>query len=177
MSETQADETAPEPAVDTELPATLVTIEDVVTQARRAMEAVQDFMIQRARRFDLNTTDFVALIRIAAPDQTTGGQLARAMGLRSSSMTALADRLEQAGLIRRVPHPTDRRSAVLEATPRGHALAMRAIGPVAFDVATATQAFEHDQLAAIHDFLTGLSEVFEHRARRVGAAPAPDAQS
>ena len=69
-----------------------MTIEDVVTQARRAMEAVQDFMIQRARRFDLNTTDFVALIRIAAPDQTTGGQLARAMGLRSSSMTAPSKR-------------------------------------------------------------------------------------
>jgi DNA-binding MarR family transcriptional regulator len=52
-----------------------------------------------------------------------GPQIARVLGERFgvplSTMTGLVDRMEQKGLVRRVPHRRDRRSIELEATPAG----------------------------------------------------------
>lgn len=47
----------------------------------------------------------------------TPGELARTIGVSSASMTALLDRLEKAGSVTRVNHPTDRRSIYIRATP------------------------------------------------------------
>ena len=42
------------------------------------------------------------------------GELQRAMGLSSSAFTGAVDRMEEAGLVRRVPAPSDRRSSLVE---------------------------------------------------------------
>ncbi|GAA0386278.1 MarR family winged helix-turn-helix transcriptional regulator [Streptomyces luteireticuli] len=43
-------------------------------------------------------------------------------GLDPSTVTRMVQRLEQAGLVRRQPDPTDRRAVVVEATEQGQAL-------------------------------------------------------
>ncbi|WP_430331898.1 MarR family winged helix-turn-helix transcriptional regulator [Rhodococcus sp. ACT016] len=43
-----------------------------------------------------------------------------------TSVTNAVDRLEAAGLVRRVPHPTDRRATLVEITDEGRDLAVRA---------------------------------------------------
>ena len=43
-----------------------------------------------------------------------------------TSVTNAVDRLENADLVRRVPHPSDRRATLIEITDSGRALAMRA---------------------------------------------------
>lgn len=45
--------------------------------------------------------------------------LGRELGVSLSAMTQIADRLERARLVRRVPDPDDRRVKCLELTPRG----------------------------------------------------------
>ncbi|MCX7428194.1 MAG: MarR family transcriptional regulator [Planctomycetia bacterium] len=45
--------------------------------------------------------------------------LGRELGVSLSAMTQIADRLELARLVRRIPDPTDRRVKCLELTPRG----------------------------------------------------------
>lgn len=45
--------------------------------------------------------------------------LASLVGVSRPTLTSLVDGLEQAGLLRRVPVPTDRRGVDLEATPEG----------------------------------------------------------
>jgi hypothetical protein len=43
------------------------------------------------------------------------------------TLTSLVDRLEAQGLIKRTPHPTDRRSTVAQITPTGRSLVQKAI--------------------------------------------------
>jgi DNA-binding MarR family transcriptional regulator len=53
-------------------------------------------------------------------------ELADALEIDPPNATALVDELERPGLVRRKPHPTDRRAKIVEATSRGKALARRA---------------------------------------------------
>ena len=41
------------------------------------------------------------------------------LGVTRRNVTALVDALEDEGLVRRMPHPTDRRATIIELTPRG----------------------------------------------------------
>jgi DNA-binding MarR family transcriptional regulator len=41
------------------------------------------------------------------------------LGVTRRNVTALVDALEEEGLVRRKPHPTDRRATVIEMTDRG----------------------------------------------------------
>lgn len=43
------------------------------------------------------------------------------LGVTARSVTALVDALEAEGLVRRVPHPTDRRATIVELTSEGQA--------------------------------------------------------
>jgi DNA-binding MarR family transcriptional regulator len=53
-------------------------------------------------------------------------ELADALGIDPPNATVVVDDLERQGLVRRGPHPTDRRAKVVEATRRGKELAQRA---------------------------------------------------
>jgi MarR family transcriptional regulator for hemolysin len=52
-------------------------------------------------------------------------QLARAVGIEGPTLTRHLDQLEAAGLVRRVPHPDDRRAVRVEPTEAGLALHAR----------------------------------------------------
>ncbi|MGH3248966.1 MAG: MarR family winged helix-turn-helix transcriptional regulator [Trebonia sp.] len=54
-------------------------------------------------------------------------QLGRQLQIHQTSITSLVDKLEAQGLIRRTPHPTDRRSTIAQMTPSGRALLEKAI--------------------------------------------------
>ena len=41
------------------------------------------------------------------------------LGVTRRNVTSLVDALEDEGLVRRMPHPTDRRAIIIELTPRG----------------------------------------------------------
>jgi DNA-binding MarR family transcriptional regulator len=41
------------------------------------------------------------------------------LGVTRRNVTALVDALENEGLVRRMPHPTDRRATIIELTPQG----------------------------------------------------------
>ena len=53
-------------------------------------------------------------------------ELAEALGIDRPNATTLVDGLEEQGLVRRRPHPTDRRAKLVEATRKGRTLARRA---------------------------------------------------
>jgi DNA-binding MarR family transcriptional regulator len=65
--------------------------------------------------------DLVALLSASGP--TSVKILVADLQMPRSTMTAIVDRLEERGLVLRHPNPADRRSVVLEATPKaGEAL-------------------------------------------------------
>ena len=55
--------------------------------------------------------------------------LADSLGLSARNMTAVADSLENEGMLRRVAHPTDRRATMLELTDDGLAAADKSLVP------------------------------------------------
>jgi len=61
----------------------------------------------------------VALRRAGPPFRQTPTELFNSLLLSSGAMTNRIDRLEQAGLVKRVPDPADRRGVLVQLTPKG----------------------------------------------------------
>lgn len=66
-----------------------------------------------ASEYGLNITDFLALGAIVDSDGLTPGDLATELGLTTGSITALLDRLERVGYVRRERSETDRRKVLI----------------------------------------------------------------
>lgn len=49
-------------------------------------------------------------------------ELAKRTSLEKSTLTAMLDRLEKSGHLRRAPSPTDRRKTIIASTPKNEAL-------------------------------------------------------
>jgi DNA-binding MarR family transcriptional regulator len=65
------------------------------------------------KRLGLNTTDFEGLDLIFYRDAATPSELSKYTGLSSGSTTAMIDRLEKSGLVRRTANPDDRRGTLV----------------------------------------------------------------
>jgi DNA-binding MarR family transcriptional regulator len=81
-------------------------------------------------RHGLNRPEFdvlATLRRSGAPHRLSAGELASSMLLSPAATTNRVDRLEAAGLVRRLADPADRRSVVVGLTPRGRALVEEAV--------------------------------------------------
>jgi MarR family transcriptional regulator, organic hydroperoxide resistance regulator len=71
-----------------------------------------------AEQLDLTASQVVALRELTEP--ITARELAARMMCEPSNVTFVLDRLEEHGLIRRNPHPTDRRAKLIILTGKGH---------------------------------------------------------
>jgi DNA-binding MarR family transcriptional regulator len=60
-----------------------------------------------------------ALRRIGSPYRLSAGDLARWVLLSTGGLTNRIDRMQEAGLVRRLPDPTDRRGVLIELTDGG----------------------------------------------------------
>jgi DNA-binding MarR family transcriptional regulator len=83
-------------------------------------------------------------------------------------MTNRLDRLEQAGLIRRLPDPGDRRRVAVERTDRGHETWRGAVGVQAQKEALFAAALNDREKAQLNGLLRLLMIEFE---RREGSRP------
>src|SRR5262245_3482377 len=70
-----------------------------------------------ADRLGLHVTDHKCADLMARNGSMTAGALANLTGLTTGAITGVVDRLEGAGLARRVPDPGDRRRVVIEMVP------------------------------------------------------------
>ncbi|MEW2045180.1 MarR family transcriptional regulator [Streptomyces sp. NPDC005476] len=80
------------------------------------------------RECGISHTMLEVLIRLCRRpgEKVSQRQLADDLTLTSSGTTRLIDRMEEAGLVRRVPSPEDRRVALVEPTTEGSATFVRA---------------------------------------------------
>jgi DNA-binding MarR family transcriptional regulator len=92
-------------------------------------------------------------LRRAEPDyRSTPGKLSEHLGISSGAMTNRLDRLEEVGLVRRLPDPHDRRSVVVELTDAGLERWQKATGRQAeleADIASTLGPAEKKQLDAL----------------------------
>jgi DNA-binding MarR family transcriptional regulator len=107
---------------------------------------------RRLREFGLRVRSYAVLSMATDDQRPTQRQLAEFLRLDPSQIVSLVDELETAGLVRREPDPSDRRSKVIVATPEGERVHTRAsvAAREAADVALgALDADEREQLRAL----------------------------
>jgi DNA-binding MarR family transcriptional regulator len=126
-----------------------------------------------ATEHGLGRTDVRALVAIMDAARSgralTAGGLGAAVDLSSASVTALVDRLERVGHVRRTRDPGDRRRVVLEASDTAMAAGREHFGTLQQDMVGAMADFDEAELAAVQRFLTAMVEVIERHARAGGA--------
>ncbi|MGY1837037.1 MarR family winged helix-turn-helix transcriptional regulator [Blastococcus sp. SYSU DS0510] len=117
----------------------------------------------------LGRTDVRALVAVMDAarrgEALTAGRLGSAVGLSSASVTALVDRLERAGHLRRVRDGADRRRVTLEMSAGSMAAGAEFFGGLQRDLLAAMEGFSDDELTVVRRFLLGMTEVIETHAR------------
>jgi DNA-binding MarR family transcriptional regulator len=92
-------------------------------------------------------------IRRLARQPMSMGELAAALGIDPPNATVVVDDLEALGIVRRRPHPTDRRAKLVEATRKGKEMARRA-DEILGTPPLALSALSADDLEALRRILT-----------------------
>lgn len=90
-------------------------IESTLRLSRRTGAQTALFSQAVADRLGLASSDLECLDVLETEGRLTVGRLAELLGLTTGSTTRMIDRLEQAGYVRRIPDPADRRRVQVEA--------------------------------------------------------------
>src|ERR1700730_17705814 len=99
---------------------------EVLLAMRRNGSIMQLLGQMSAERIGINVTDLNCLNIVALTGPMTAGELARATGLTTASITGVLDRLEDGGFVRRERDPKDRRRVIVTLNPGP---GLREIGP------------------------------------------------
>lgn len=92
---------------------------------------MSDLVLDHSRRREVSDALGISFsraraVRRLARKPMSMGELAAALAIDPPNATVVVDDLESAGLVRRRPHPTDRRAKLVEVTRKGKAMARRA---------------------------------------------------
>jgi DNA-binding MarR family transcriptional regulator len=142
-----------------------------VDPLRRLVDQTAAFAHAYLRWIDEQASDGLTLPRLRlverlhckGPDKM--GILADELGLSPRNMTVLVDGLEDEGLVKRVPHSTDRRATVIEATQEGMAAAEVLLEPHFGAMSCLFTDLSDEQRAQFSEILATLRAGMKARAR------------
>ena len=122
-----------------------------------------------AGRHRLHPTDLHALLAImradSAGDPLTPGVLSARLGLSTGATTALVDRLERAGHVRRGRESADRRRITLQQSGDAAGIGAAFFGPLGSRMDALLADFDDAELDAVARFLVAMTDLVpEHRA-------------
>jgi len=129
-----------------------------------------------AERHHLHPTDLHALLAVMHADRAgaplTPGRLGQELGLSSGATTALVDRLERVGHVRRERDDRDRRKVTLRYGEAAAAVATAFFGPLGERMDEVLATYTPAELAAARRFLTDTVAMVRthHEALRSGGA-------
>src|SRR5216684_8392462 len=137
---------------------------------RKTGSLMQLMNMAAADRIGINATDLNCLNILSFSGQMTAGELARATGLTTASITGVIDRLEEAGYVSRERDPSDRRRVVVTLALDQ---AMRNVAsvflPVLRDWREMAARYYDDELRLIVDFYGRMEQVFRNHLVRLRA--------
>src|SRR5688572_13404608 len=135
-------------------------IDSVLRSLRRVNLQGSLFGQTVAVRFGLSESDVEALEVLLDSGAATAGRLSDLMGLTTGAVTRVIDRLEQAGYVRRIPDPADRRRVIVELIPDRTAAVEATMARVGDTSAREIGGHYSDaELAVINDFLTRMEAI------------------
>ncbi|HKI23490.1 MAG TPA: MarR family transcriptional regulator [Gaiellaceae bacterium] len=139
-------------------------IEAAVQRMQHIVKAIRGRMDETLAEFNLSYGEWGMLAHLTwggSPYRSSPGRLAQKEGLSSGAMTNRLDRLEQAGLIQRLPDPDDRRALLVELTEKGHQLWLDALGAQASKEAAVAAALSRKELRELNALLRKVLLEFE----------------
>lgn len=121
-----------------------------------------------AERIGINATDLNCLNIVALTGPMTAGELARATGLTTASITGVLDRLEEGGFVRRERDPKDRRRVIVTLNPGP---GLREIGPTFGPLVRAWReaaaGYSDEDLRLLLDFQLKLEQIVRDQLARL----------
>lgn len=126
-----------------------------------------------AKHFDLHPTDLEVLDLILLRESVSAGELIKATGLTSGSVTALLDRLEAKSLVIRERDESDRRRAIVRLNRAATATIEAAYEPRQKAMFDLWSQFDEQELQTITDFLTRSLDLLITITEQIGSVPKP----
>jgi DNA-binding MarR family transcriptional regulator len=120
-----------------------------------------------ADHLGMNRTDMRCIDLIDQTGGMTAGELARAAGLTTGAVTAVIDRLERAGMARRVADPSDRRRVRIEVTPKLWELTGPLMAPFIDESSAILDDYSTEELERFAEFLRRVIEVQAKYTQRI----------
>jgi DNA-binding MarR family transcriptional regulator len=119
----------------------------------------------------VNRTDLRCLDLLDLRGRQTAGDLAAETGLSTGAITAMLDRLERAGYVRRIRDEADRRRVLVEMTELARERALVVYEPFAAATGPIFERFSDAELVALSDFLRLGTEFYDVQTARVEKLP------
>jgi DNA-binding MarR family transcriptional regulator len=142
-------------------------VEEFSTAIRAYQTSNDNWDQAMSDHYGINRTDARCIDLIDQAGGMTAGELARAAGLTTGAVTAVIDRLERAGLARRVRDENDRRRVRIEATPKVWEMVEPLMGPYLRDAGAILDDYSDEEIARFAEFLRRVVEVQGEHLERV----------
>lgn len=127
-----------------------------------------------ATRVGLNSTDLECLDMLHLAGAITAGRLAEHTGLTTGATTAVIDRLERAGFVRRRRDPDDRRRVFVEVVPESADRVVPLYVPLMQAMERLNERYDDAHLAVVLDFLKRAFDVGAEHIAWLQTQPAVD---
>lgn len=153
-------------------------VDEIERQTRRMTVESERLAHEFAARHDLHSTDFQALVHVMDAEgrgnPLTPGELGQALSLSSGATTAVIDRLERAGHVRRDRDPSDRRKVHLRWAEHGMAVAQDFFGGLLPLRENVMGPMSEADLDVVRRFLASMSDgIAAYRRTLETASPPP----
>ncbi|WP_376793750.1 MarR family winged helix-turn-helix transcriptional regulator [Thermogemmatispora sp.] len=120
-----------------------------------------------ASRLGLNMTDLKCLDLAREGRQLTPGRLAELTGLTTAAVTAILDRLEEAGFVRRERDPNDRRKILVRPLPDRIEEVTHLFAPLDKAVTHLLGQYTTEELAFLDTFAQRMSQILRQETARL----------
>src|SRR5215469_12357118 len=138
------------------------------TAMRRTGSLMQLMGQAAADRIGINNTDLNCLNILSFSGHMTAGEMAKATGLTTASITGVIDRLEEAGFVRRERDPHDRRRVVVRLSlDKAVSEVASVFAPMLRDWREMASRYSDDELRLIVDFYGRVEQVFRKHLIRL----------
>jgi DNA-binding MarR family transcriptional regulator len=134
--------------------------------ARLHQNAYDRFEDAAAEYFGVNRTAMRCMDVLERAGQLSAGEIARQTGLTSGAVTALLDRLERVGYLRRLRDSTDRRRILVELTDKARRGAEEVYGPL-IEAFAEYEKYTDDELRLITNYVGRGTELLLGHAARI----------
>jgi len=148
-----------------QLPRLDLRVEGIVDRVGGINRRIKRMLDETLDEHNLSSGEWHALGRLSRSPggRRTAGDLAKKAELSSAAMTNRLDRLEEAGLVKRIPDEHDRRAVQIEITDSGRELYERTVDAQAAKEAIIAEALSVEQQDELNALLRRLMLAFERR--------------